>query len=325
MIGRRSFLCLGIAASTLPPYSVAQAPARVYRIVLLYATPRPPGPAAAPLMAELAALGYVQGRNLEVEARWADSDPQRLPSLAAELVALRPDVIYTAGTPAARAAKEATGSIPVIIGFLSDPVASGLVSSLDRPGGNLTGVSNFSLELAGKHVELLHSILPSASRFAALMNANPNHPLMLRQAQAAAERLGLKVLPVRAGSAPELATAFEQAAHDRADGIIVLTDPISHSLRKPIAEHALKAKLPSIYAVRTHVDVGGLLSYGEKTSAALRLQALYIDKLFKGARPGDLPIQQPTDFELAVNMKTARALGIKIPQSLLLRADDVIT
>jgi putative ABC transport system substrate-binding protein len=323
---RRCLLSLGLAL-LLPREARAQAPVRIYRLAALFSTPAASsGPAVlSPLTKEVEALGYVQGKNLIVEGRWAEGDLLRLPTLASELVRLRPDILYTAGTPAARAAKEATSTIPIVIGLLSDPVSSGLVQSLDRPGGNVTGVTNLSLELAGKQMELLHAILPSATRIAVLWMVNANaHPLMLAQAEKAAKDLRLTILPVSVNSAAELNAAFAEMARNKANALVVPADPILYSMRRQIAEQRLKAKLPTMFAYRGHVQLGGLASYGENYAAAIALQARYIDQLLRGAKPADLPIQQPTDFELVVNMKAARALGIAIPRSVVLLANEII-
>jgi putative tryptophan/tyrosine transport system substrate-binding protein len=323
---RRGFLLFCAASSAVGRGVLAQSPARTLRMAALFSTPKSSSLAAIldPLAKQLEALGYVQGQNLAIEGRWAEGDVQRLPALAAEIVRLQPDLIYAAGYPAARAAKDATSTIPIVFGFQSDPVRSGLVNSLDRPGGNLTGTTNLSLELVAKQVELLRGMLPAARRIAVLMTSSPNQALMLRRLQEIASGSHLALVSVRADAATQLDAAFAEFARKKTDALVVLSDPLLYAMRREIADLALRARLPSVFAVRGHADVGGLASYGERMSAALAMQARYIDKLFKGARPSDLPIQQPTDFELIINMKTMRALGINMPKSLLLRADEVI-
>jgi putative ABC transport system substrate-binding protein len=270
------------------------------------------------------ALGYSEAE-LSIESRYAEGDTQRLAGLAAELVRASPEIILTGSAAAAVAAKQATSSIPIVTIFTADPVGSGLAASLARPGGNLTGLSNIMEDTAGKELELLKAAAPTSTRIAILTNpGNPAHPKELQGAREAAATLGADLIPVEVRAPGEIDNAFGAIKAAGADALVVLADPLFTAQAKPIAEFAVKQKLPAIYGLREHVMAGGLMSYGPDLKDSYRRAALYVDKIFKGAKPADLPIEQPTKVELVINMKAAKALGLTIPQLLLARADEVI-
>ena len=322
---RRRLIALGAAVFLGPRLVVAQQPVKIQRVAYLGV-----GSLAANgvffdvLKKRLSDLGYIDGQRIVFDSRWAEGKLDRFPSLAAELVGMKPDVLIVSGTPGTRAAKQATATIPIVMLGVSNAVASGLVPSLAHPGGNVTGFSNLSLDLSGKVLELTHTVVPKATRIAVLMSDNPSHPSTLTEIQAAAKGFGLTILPIRAKSAQDLELAFAAMAKQKAKAVIVLADAAFVAHRKTIAGLAAQANLPSTYSFQEHTEAGGLLSYGPSLPHTHRLAADYVDKILKGAKPGDLPVQQPTEFELVVNMKTAKALGITIPQEILLRADKVI-
>jgi ABC-type uncharacterized transport system substrate-binding protein len=267
-------------------------------------------------------LGYVESQSIRFEARWAQGRVDRLPGLAAELIRLRVDVIVTGGGEAARAVKQVTSTIPIVMGSGADPVRLGLVKSLARPGGNVTGVTSLSRELIAKRVELLKEFLPTVSRVAVLWDETPNSRLSVREMEAAAQPLGIDVHVIGVGGPKEFDRAFSAAAKDRA--LIVVASPMLFIERKRIADLALKHRLPTVVGGREYAEAGGLFSYAVNYPALFRRAASYVDKILKGAKPADLPIEQPTTFELVINLKTAKALGLTIPPSLLQRADQVI-
>jgi len=300
---------------------------KVYRVgFLLQASPPPPGSPPGFFGKALNDLGYIEGRNLFVDRRFAEGKAERFPSLAAELVALKPDVIVADTTPGAIAAKRATATIPIVMINVSDPVGSGIVASLARPGGNVTGVTDSGSELAVKGVDLVHDIVPKVTRLAVLMSDNPVHPSQLRNIEDGAKRIGLTIVPTKVRSPEEFEEAFAPMARKKAGALIVLGGaPFStERTRDQLVDLAAKTKLPTMYPSRWWVDAGGLLSYGPSAQYRSKLAAVYVDKILKGAKPRDLPVQQPAEFELAINLKTAKALGLSIPPSLLLRADQVI-
>jgi len=270
-------------------------------------------------------LGYVEGKNLVIEWRFADNKYERLPDLAADLVRLKVDVIVTAGPAATSAAQKATTTIPIVFGGANDPVGSGFVKSLARPAGNITGLSNVSVEMSPKLLEMLLSTMPKLSRVAVLMNpSNSGHATMLKNVQAAAQKANVKVLPVEARTPQEIETGFSVMTKENAKAVIVVRDALFNQQVRQIAELAAKNRLSSIAQIREYVDAGGLMSYGPSITDSYRRAATYVDKIFKGAKPGDLPVEQPTKFELLINRKTAKALGLTVPQSLLISADKVI-
>ena len=269
-------------------------------------------------------LNYVEGRNLALEARWADGDWARLPRLARELVGLDVDVICTAGTPATLAAKQATTKIPIVFGRAAFPEKTGLVASLARPGGNLTGVAFVGPEY-GKRLELLREVAPQLSRVTLLYNdKNAASVLAMELTQEWAKSLRVVLEPLGLHDRPTLETALDVMRRRRPDALMTTSDPMLSSYRALIVDFAAGQRLLSMYGDREYVKVGGLMFYGTSTAAMWRQAAIYVDRIVKGAKPADLPVEQPTKFELVINLKTAKALGLTIPQSLLQRADQVI-
>jgi putative tryptophan/tyrosine transport system substrate-binding protein len=274
-------------------------------------------------------LGYVEGRNIVTEIRSAEGKPERLPALAAELIALKVDVIVAAGgTSAALAAKQATKTIPIVFPAVDDPETNGLVASLARPGGNLTGLALLSPELVGRCLEQIKEAVPWVSRVAMLWQPGtaPERAEkdMLKETDLAAGALGLRLPIVRARGPEDFPRAFAEIKRRQADALTVLSSPVFAAERRRIAELAIKNRLPTVFAFRSYVDAGGLMSYGPNIADLFRRAAAYVDKILKGAKPADLPVEQPTTFELVVNLKTAKALGLTIPSSMLGRANHVI-
>jgi putative tryptophan/tyrosine transport system substrate-binding protein len=324
---RRLVLAIGVTALATPLIALAQQQPRVARIGYLAGnslTDNRPG--LQTFRDGLHELGYVEGKNLVIEYRWAEGHYERLPGLAAELVRLPVDVIVAVGDPVVFAAKQATSTIPIVMTSVGDPVAREFVVSLARPGGNVTGVSNFAVTLMGKWLELLKEILPTLSQVAVLRNAaNPTHPLFWMEAQSAAPRLGLKLQDVEVRSSADLDEAFGSVVRSRSGAVVVVPDPLLAGVaEKRIAELAMRNGVPTMCTFKEQAEVGGLMSYGPDVAVNAHHAAGYVDKILKGAKPADLPVEQPTKFELFINLKTAKALGITIPQSVLLRADEVI-
>ena len=277
----------------------------------------------------LAGLGYVEGRNILIESRWAEGKPERFPVLAAELVRLKVDIILTAGgTLAALAAKQATTTVPIVFSVVGDPIAEGLVTSLARPGGNITGLSNVTNDLIGKWLELLKQVVPGVDLVAILWKPDsmPEHAreVRLKELDASAQALGVQLQVVEARKPADLDTAFLEISAKGARALVVLTTPVFGLERQRIADLAAKHRLPTVYATRNYVDVGGLMSYGPNFADLHRRAASYVDKILKGAKPSDLPVEQPTKFDLVINLKTAKALGLTVPPSLLATALEVI-
>jgi putative ABC transport system substrate-binding protein len=272
----------------------------------------------------LSNLGYTEGKNIVFDFRYAEGKPERLAGLAAELVALKPDVIISGATPGTRAAKQATATIPIVMIGISDPVGAGFVASLARPGGNITGVANMGLDTAAKPLELLHVVVPKAIRIAVLAPDNPAVPAIVKKISEAARGLGLIVVPTTVTSPAEIENAFATMMKEKAEALVVIADTVTMVNRQRVAELAAAAKLPAIYQYSAQVEAGGLFSYGPNSADLDKLVASYVDKILKGAKAGDLPVQQPTEFELVINMKTAKALAITFPPEILLRADKKI-
>jgi len=324
---RRTFLET-FAAGMLPVVVEAQqTPGRVYRlgILSLGTVPDPSIPSIPNLLPSvLRERGYVDGRNLVVERRFADDKPDRLPGLTRELLQARPDIIVALSGQAVQAARNATTMIPIVMVIAADPVAWGLVTSLSRPGGNVTGItSDYETGLAGKRLELLKEAVPRATRIAILGSGPLSSSTQLREAQKAAGVLGIKLVPVELRDT-DYDRAFATIVAERADAILVLSGPTVVRGRTPIVERTLKHRLPAISGVRELVEAGVLMSYGSSLLDTSRRLAVYVDKILKGAKPADLPIEQPTTFQLVINLKAAKALGLKIPESLIQRADEVI-
>ncbi len=322
---RREFI--GALATTIiawPLVALARATSnKVWRVAYLY-----PGALDNPesralfeaFRAEMRELGYVEGKNLLIDSRDAHGKSERLPSLVSELIAVRPDAIVAVATPAIAAAQHATSTIPIVMCPATDPVGSGFIKSLAHPGGNITGVANMFGDAIGKSVELLHTILPSAKRIAVLLSANPVHPQQYELVNAAAKTLGLAAVRVMAPTPDDLEMAFDKMRQENCEALFVLADPI----RPKIVSLAAKTRMPAIYQYSAFVDLGGLVSYGAILEPIYPKAAHYVDKIFSGAAPAEIPVEQPVEFELAFNLKTAGALGLAIPANVTARADKVI-
>jgi putative ABC transport system substrate-binding protein len=316
-------LVLTLSLILAPLAAEGQQPGKVWRIAYL-------GSASASgrveaLRAGLRDLGYLEGKNIVIEYRGAEGKYDRLPDLAAELVRLKVDVIVTGGTQSTQAAMKATTTIPIVMVGTGDPLRSGLVASLARPGGNVTGLTQLGAEVAGKRLQILKDTVPNVSRVAFLWNrANVSHIPYFNELQAAARGLRLTLQSVEVQEPHEFERAFAGMMLERPDGLIVTADG-THQLRQAwIVDFAAKRRLPAMYQLKEYVEAGGLMSYGTSITDHYRRAATYIDKILKGAKPADLPVEQPTKFEFVINLKTAKALGLTIPQSVLLRADQVI-
>jgi putative ABC transport system substrate-binding protein len=324
---RRTFI--GVIAGGLlaaPLVAEAQQAAKVPRLGFLgNSTAALEANLVGPFREGLRDLGYVEGRNILIEYRWAEGQYERFPALIAELVALKVDVIVTAGTPASLAVKKATTSIPLVMVAVGDPISVGLVASLARPGGNVTGLSSIAPELEGKRLELLREVVPKLSHIAVLWNPdNPFHAGSLKETRAAAHVLGIKVQPLGVRVSEEFPAAFAAILRERPGALLVLADRLFLHNRARIVDFEAKHRLPGVYAYRELVEAGGLMSFGPSYPGMHRQAAHYVDKILKGSKPADLPVEQPTKFELRINLKAAKALGLTIPQSVLLRADQVI-
>ena len=323
---RRTFL--GTLAGGLlaaPLVAGAQPAEKVYRIgVLTGGSPSSPR-VLSPLTEALRELGYVEGRNLIIEGRYAEGRPESLPNLAAELVRLRVDVIVTVTTPATASAKRATATIPIVMTDVGDPVASGLVASLARPGGNVTGLSIASSEIGGKALEVLKEAVPSIARVAVVRNpTNPAHVLGYREMEAVARGLGVELGPIDGGSAADLDRAFTDVLGQHPDALLVLPLHTKLSDLRRIADFAVKNRLPTCAMEARYTEAGLLMAYFPEARDRFRRLGVYIDKILMGAWPADLPVEQPAKYHLVINLKTAKALGLAIPPSLLQRADQVI-
>jgi putative tryptophan/tyrosine transport system substrate-binding protein len=323
-IGLVMMLALNLA---LAPLTVeAQQAAKVYRVgVLASSTESNFEPSVRIFRRALNAAGWVEGRNLTLDVRYPGEQYARLQELADELAKLKVDVLATLGTPATLAARRATTTIPIVMESLSDVVSAGLVPNLARPGGNLTGVSGFAPELSGKRLEMIREILPQADRIAVFANrANPVTVSILSATEVAAQQMRMKLHIIDVRQLAQLGTAFETVRRERADALVLVADPLLFSARPQIIQLAARHRMPTVYETRLFPDAGGLLSYGPLAQERFERMAVYVDRVLRGAQPGDLPIEQPTKFELVINLKTAKALGLTIPQTLLQRADEVI-
>ena len=319
-------LVLSVCSMILPLVSQAQQIAKVVRLGIICGA-RCEGGAYDALDEELRRLGWIEGRNLTVDRRGAGGMQERLPALAAELVALKPDLIVAVAPQPTRAAKDAAGTIPIVMVAVADPVGVGLVQSLARPGGTITGFTTLVPGgFGGKSLALLREALPGATRIAALVNPKNDVAMKLfpTDVPPAAARLGVQLQVVEASSPIQLESAIDTAVRQRAEGLLVFGDPLFHNPPQRLPDLVARAGLPAIYLVREVTQAGGLMSYGPDFADMFRRAAGYVDRILKGARPADLPIEQPAKFELVLNLKTARELGLTIPQSLLLRADEVI-
>jgi len=325
MMDRRTFTrCIGCGLLAAPFAALAQQTGKVYRLGMLEAVPAEQNAANLDALRKaLRDLGYVEGRNLVIEYRSADGRAERFSELAAELVRLKVDLIVARGTPAARAAKDATATTPVIMATMGDP--SALVTSFARPGGNVTGLTTFSTELTAKRIELLKELVPNVARVALLHNmGNPAAPAEWEETKAAARALGLQAELLDVRTAGELDAAFERAVRQHVDALVIGADGLTQLHQRAIVGLAARNRLPATYPGREFVESGGLIAYAVNYPDLYVRLATFVDKVFKGAKPGDLPVEQPTKFELVINLKTARALGLTIAPSLLVRADAVI-
>jgi len=304
----------------------AQQPAKVPRIGYLSAlSPAAVSDRMAAFRRGLRELGCIEGKNIVIEYRWAEGKTERLPGLAAELVRLKVDIIVSAGPTVTRVAKEATVTIPIVMGFDDDPVGSGFVTSLARPGGNITGLSALSPELSGKQLELLKEIIPKLSRVAVIgSSTHPGTVQSIKEMEFAAAAFKVQLQNIDVLDPKDLETAFGAASKGRADAVLVLTSVVTNSHRKQIVELAVKNRLPAIYSTAEWVEAGGLMTYGASFTDLFRRAATYVDKILKGAKPGDLPVEQAKKFEFVVNLKAAKQIGLTIPPNVLARADRVI-
>jgi putative ABC transport system substrate-binding protein len=317
---------IGVAFAICGAVATAQQPTKIPRIGFLSAA----SPSAIVARAEafrqgLRELGYVEGKNIVIEWRSAEGKLDRLSELAAELVRLKVDVIVTGGPTATRAAKEATNTIPIVMAFDDDPVGSGFVASLARPGGNITGLATLAPEISGKQLELLKEIVPKLSRVAVFGTSTaPGYVQTLKEIEFAAGAFGVKLQYLDVLDPKDIETAFRAAGKGRADAVLVLQSAVFNSQRKQIAELAVKSRLPAIYPNSQYVDAGGLMTYSTSITDLDRRAATYVDKILKGAKPADLPVEQPIKFELIINLKAAKQIGLTIPPNVLGRADKVI-
>jgi putative ABC transport system substrate-binding protein len=318
---RRDFICIPAVAAAWPLIASAQRAPKAYRIGYL-------APALIPhlknaLFEALAELGYVEGQNLKVEYRYGAGEA--LDALAAELVGLKPDLIITVATSQALAAKRATKTIPVVMATAGDPLRLGVVTSLARPGGNITGVTLYGTELSAKRIELFREAVPGIKRLACLANAkNPYTQVLWQETEPAARALGLEPMLFQVPELGDLPAAFREMKGKDANALVVFSDALFNSARRQIVALAAEYRLPAMYEGQEFVEAGGLISYGPNIVEMTRRSAAFVDKILKGANPADLPIEQPTRFELAINAKSAKALGLTVPPTLIARADEVI-
>ena len=320
-------ILVAVLLLTVAVVTEAQQPTKIPRIgFLVGASPSSYAGRTEALRRGLRELGYVEGENIVIEWRYAEGKPGGLSELAAELVRLKVDVIVTGGAGGVtRVAKEATSTIPIVMAMDSDPVANGFVASLARPGGNITGLATLAPELGGKRLELLKEIVPKLSRVAVLGTSTaPTSAQALREVELAAGALGVKLQYLEVLDSKDIEPAFRAAGKGRAEAVLVLPGPVFPSQRKQIADLAAKSRLPAIYPFPEFVEAGGLMTYSTSITDLFRRAATYVDKILKGRKPADLPVEQPTKFELVINLKTAKQIGLTIPQSMLYRADKVI-
>ena len=326
MLGRRAFLQLSLLAPLGARAAEAQPSGAVRRVGILASSTRESfEPNVRIFRGSLERLGWVEGRNLAVESRYTSEQYQHLDRLAAELVALKVDVIFAMAAPAIQATKRATRTIPIVIETLGDAVSTGLVSNLARPGGNVTGVSGFAPQLSSKRLALIRELLPAANRIALLVNrTNPATAVVVRTTEAAAEELRIQLLIVDVPRLAALESAFASVVRERCQAFVLAADPMLFSQRRRIVELAARHRLPGVYEYQDFADFGGLLSYGPDPAERFQRAAVYVDRILRGAQPGDLPVEQPSTFQLVVNVKTATSLGLTIPESLRLRAQRVL-
>jgi putative tryptophan/tyrosine transport system substrate-binding protein len=324
---RQLITLLGGAAAVWPIAARAQQPNRVAKIGFLgasWASPSDEGQRLAAFVQRLRELGWIEGRTVAFEYRWAEGRAERFNEIAREFVQLKVDVIVTYSTPAVLAVKQATSLIPIVFAGAGDPIGTGLVASLALPGGNATGVSLQTTDIAGKRLELLRELVPDLTRLGIMANVDsPNSVLEMSEARAAAHTLSMNIVPLEVRRGQEIAPAFE-ALKGRAEALYVVLDPIMNAHRVCISILAVGARLPTVVPFRAFVEAGGLMSYGPNQPYVFRRAADYVDKILRGAKPGDIPVEQPTKFDFIINLTTAKALGLEIPPTLLARADEVI-
>jgi ABC-type uncharacterized transport system substrate-binding protein len=323
---RREFISLLGAVSAWPLAARAQQVGKVPRVGFMgNSTAALEANLVGPFRDSLRELGYQEGRNIVIEYRWAEGNYERFPALVAELLAMPVDVIVTAGTPATLAVKKATSTVPLVMIAVGDPVGTGIVPILARPGGNITGLSSIAPDLEGKRLELLREVIPKLSHVALFVNPlNPFHAASMRQAFAAAQALGIKLQALEVRTSEELDGAFAAIVREKPDALLILADRVFLHNRKRMMDFATEHRLPSVNAYREVVEAGGLMSYGPSYEDMHRRAADYVDKILKGAKPGDLPVEQPTKFTLILNLKSAKALDVEVPPMLVGRADEVI-
>ncbi len=323
MIARRTFLAgTGAVLLAAPLAAEAQQAGKVYRIGFISVRSPRVDSNYEVFVEKLRELGYVPGQNVVIERRVGEGRNDTSYAAAAELLLRKIDVIWVGGTPGAQAVKRATSTVPVVFVAVSDPVGSGLVTSLSHPGGNITGLTHISKEVQAKRVQLLKELVPRVSRIAVL--AGPSSSLTLTETQAAAQALGLQVDVVEVHGPDELEEAFSRAGRGRAQALVVLPEASFVAQGQRIGQLAVTNRLPTVFETKSYVSAGGLMSYGADLVEQVRRSAIYVDRILKGAKPADLPVEQPSKFELVINLKTAKALGLTIPQALLLRADEII-
>jgi putative ABC transport system substrate-binding protein len=323
---RRDFLYVLGAAAVTPVAAQAQQAAKIRRIGFLgNSTAALEANLVGPFRNELRVLGYEEGRNIHIEYRWADGNYSRFPSLVAELLAANVEVIVTAGTPATLAVKRATSTVPLVMVAVGDPIGVGIVQSLARPGGNITGLSSIAPELEGKRLELLREIVPTLSHVAVFWNpANAFHISSMTQVRVAAEKLQLKLLNLAVSKTEDLDGAFDAILSAKPQALLILADRVYLHNRKRMMDFATANRLPSVLPYRELVEAGGLMSFGPSYEDMHKRAADFVEKILRGAKPNDLPVELPTKFDLRVNVKAAEAIGVKIPEAFLLRADQVI-
>jgi len=325
-VRRRDFIKVIVGSAAMWPLAArAQTPAgKIYRLGILQPG-KPPEPLVDVLVERLKELGYREGHNIAYEYRWAEGKPDRLVELAKELVDLKVDLITALSTPAAIAAENVTKTIPIVFSGVGDPVGAAVVPSLSHPGGNVTGISILATELSGKRLEILKEIVPNAAPVAMFWNdTNPGMVLRAHEAQNAADKLNLNLQSIGEHDLISFDAAFAKISGDQFNALLTLVDPFTHENRQRIVDFAAQRRLPAIYESREFVDAGGLVSYGPSLPDLQRRAADYVSMIFKGKKPADIPVEQPTKFELIINLKTARALGLTIPPTLLARADELL-
>jgi putative ABC transport system substrate-binding protein len=328
-MNRRRFLLASLAGALAAPLAAEPQQARkVYRIAFLALVSGEDTSLMTALLERLRELGYTEGKNMVFTYRSAEGHPERLPQLAIDLIRGNPDILIAGfGTLAAQAAKAATATIPIVFTNLGDPVGAGLVTSLGRPGGNVTGLTDQARDLQGKRLQILGEVIRSSSHKAIAVLLNPDTPftaLALKEVKAAADATHTPLKVFEARTPDELSARFEEGMNAGVVGLLVLEDPLTYNARRQLAELAMRFRLPTIYGYRDFAEAGGLMSYGADRRVMYRRAAEYVDKILRGARPADLAVEQPTTFEFVINLKTAKALGLTIPPSLLARADQVI-